>query len=510
MGDYRKSLRCAYTSAAVRQLDEVAINRYEIPGIVLMRRAGAATLAAILDRWPSTESVTVLCGAGNNAGDGYIVAGLASQKGIAAEVKWLISPSKLKGDARLAWQWAEEQGVRIGGYADSPALSGEVLVDALLGTGLQGSVRESYREPILAINNSSKPVVAVDIPSGLNADTGIAMGACVTADLTVTFIGLKCGLFTGDGTRYTGDVQFENLSVPESAYSGVESAADIMNIEELLQLLPPRHKNAHKGNFGHLLLVGGDRGMPGSIAMAAIAAARTGAGLTSVATHQEHVAPLITMQPEIMVNGIDSGQAFEPLLDREASRYSALVIGPGLGQSAWSEQMLQLVLNSGLPLVVDADGLNLIAGKPVSQREDWVLTPHPGEAGRLLACTTEEVQQNRFDAVKAIQERYGGVVLLKGAGTLICDGETISICPYGNPGMSTGGMGDVLTGVIGGLICQGLSLLHATQLGACLHAKAADLVASRTGEVGLLATDLFTDLRRLINSRSLDGAAQRE
>jgi hydroxyethylthiazole kinase-like uncharacterized protein yjeF len=495
------SLRCVYTSAAVRQLDDITINRYGIPGIVLMRRAGAATLRALRDRWPATSSLTVLCGAGNNAGDGYIVAGLASQKGIPAEVKWLVSPDRLKGDARLAWQWAEQQGVGIKSYTSSPNLPGDVIVDAMLGTGLQGNVRDSYSGAILAVNKSGKPVVAVDLPSGLNADTGMALGTCVAADLTVTFIGLKPGLFTGDGTGYAGELQFENLGIPESVYSEVDQAAEILDIEKLLQLLPPRHKNAHKGNFGHLLLVGGDRGMPGSIAMSAIAAARTGAGLTSVATRQEHVAPLITMQPEIMVNGVDSGQEFEPLLDSEANRYSAVAIGPGLGQTAWSEQMLQLVLNSSHPLVVDADGLNLIARKRESKRDNWVLTPHPGEAGRLLNCTTAEVQQNRFDAVMSIQKRYGGVVLLKGAGTLICDGRTTSICPYGNPGMSTGGMGDVLTGIIGGLVCQGLPLSGATQLGVCLHAKAADLVAARSGEVGMLATDLITDLRHLINNR---------
>jgi NAD(P)H-hydrate epimerase len=508
MDKYRGSLQCAYTAAAVRQLDDVAINRCGIPGIVLMRRAGAATLAALLDRWPATGSLTVLCGAGNNAGDGYIVAGLASQKGIAAEVRWLVAPDRLKGDARLAWQWAQQQGVGIDGFASAPDLAGDVIVDALLGTGLQGNVRDSYLAAILAVNGCGKPVVAVDIPSGLNADTGIAMGSCVTADLTVTYIGLKCGLFTGDGIRYRGELQFEDLDVPESAYVGVEHSAELLDIESLLQLLPPRHKNSHKGNFGHLLLVGGDRGMPGSIAMAAIAAARTGAGLTSVATRQEHVTSLVTMQPEIMVNGVDSGQEFEPLLDSESKCYSAVVIGPGLGQTAWSEQMLHLVLDSKQALIIDADGLNLIAAKNQSKRDNWVLTPHPGEAGRLLNCTTSEVQQNRFEAVKLLQEKYGGVVLLKGAGTLICDGLTTSICPYGNPGMSTGGMGDVLTGIIGAMICQGLSLSSATQLGACLHGKAADAVAARTGEVGLLATDLFADLRQLINSRSNGGVLQ--
>lgn len=501
MSEYRGALRCAYISSAVRQLDDIAINQCGIPGIILMRRAGAATLAALLDRWPATGSITVFCGAGNNAGDGYIVAGLAAQKGITAEVKWLQSPDKLKADAQRAWQWAAQQDVRIESYASSPDLSGDLIVDALLGTGIQGQVRESYLGAMVAINNCSRPVVAVDIPSGLNADTGMVMGACVTADLTVTFIGLKCGLFTGDGPQYTGILQFEDLEVPEIAYANVEHAAEILDIEELLKLLPPRRKNAHKGNFGHLLLVGGDSGMPGSIAMAAIAAARTGAGLTSVATRQEHVTPLVTMQPEIMVNGVGSGQEFAPLLDSESKRFSVVVIGPGLGQTAWSEQMLQVVLNSKNPLVVDADGLNLIAGKNAVHRDNWVLTPHPGEAGRLLNSTAGEVQKNRFEAVKLLQQQYGGVVLLKGAGTLICDGRTTSICPYGNPGMSSGGMGDVLTGIIGALICQGLPLLQATQLGACLHAKAADMVAFRTGEIGLLATDLFPDLRQLINNR---------
>ncbi len=501
MSDHRVSQSTVFTSAAVRQLDQIAINQYGIPGIILMRRAGAAALAAVLDRWSATQSICVLCGAGNNAGDGYIVAGLAAQKGIAVNVRWLTAPEKLQGDAGLAWQWAKQQGVRIESYRSPADLQGDVIVDALLGTGLKGEVRESYRDSIVAINNSGLPVVAIDVPSGLNSDTGMVMGTCVTADLTVTFIALKCGLYTGDGIHHAGTIQLENLDVPESAFANITHTAEILDIEKLGRQLPPRHKNANKGFFGHLLLVGGDVGMPGSIAMAAIASARTGAGLTSVATRPGHIAPLISMQPEIMIRGVDSGQEFEPLLDVDTRQYSAVVVGPGLGRTAWSEQMLQVVLKSTYPLVVDADGLNLIASKTGLHRDNWVLTPHPGEAGRLLHCTGREVQENRFAAVKSIQEQYGGVVLLKGAGTLICDGTTTCICPYGNPGMSTGGMGDVLSGIVGALICQGLSFTQAAHLGACLHSKAADMAAIHTGEIGLMATDLFPYIRRLINDR---------
>jgi hydroxyethylthiazole kinase-like uncharacterized protein yjeF len=494
----------AYTSAQVRVLDDLAITRESIPGIVLMRRAGEATLQSLLVRWPDIQGISVICGAGNNAGDGYIIAGLAAMRGLATEVRWVVPPEKLKGDASKAWQWAIEQGVSVAAFTVQQTLLGQVIVDALLGTGLNGAVRESYQLAIDQINASGLPVVSVDIPSGINADTGSVMGSAVSADLTVTFIGLKRGLFTAEGKDHAGELNFSDLGVPASIYSGIEGAVEILDLEQLKSHLVPRRRNAHKGDFGHLLLVGGDLGMPGSIAMASAVAARAGAGLVSVATRPEHMAPLITNRPEAMVHGIESGQELESLLADGGLRYQAMVIGPGLGQSAWSQQMLQAVLRCQGPLVVDADGLNLVARMPPCRRDNWILTPHPGEAARLLGVEVREVQGDRFGAVRALQEKFGGVALLKGAGTLIAADHEIALCPYGNPGMASGGMGDVLTGVIGALIAQGLPIFQAACLGACLHARAADLQVASYGEVGLLATDLYEDIRALINFPDLE------
>ena len=272
----------------------------------------------------------------------------------------------------------------------------------------------------------------------------------------------------------------------------------ILDLKKLLHFLPPRERTAHKGMFGHVMIIGGDKGMGGAVAMAAEASARTGAGLTSAATRPEHVAAILARRPEIMVTGVSSGQELEPLL----ARPSLLVVGPGLGRSAWSEQMLQQATLCGLPLVLDADGLNILAAGRVvreSKRDSRILTPHPAEAARLLGVTTADIQQDRTAAAQALQERYGGVIVLKGAGTLVCGLEgTVDICMGGNPGMASGGMGDVLSGIIGSLLAQGLALFDAARLGVCLHAEAAD-IAAKQGERGLLASDLIAQLPKLVN-----------
>jgi hydroxyethylthiazole kinase-like uncharacterized protein yjeF len=271
-----------------------------------------------------------------------------------------------------------------------------------------------------------------------------------------------------------------------------------LNLKTLLKLLPQRDRAAHKGMFGHALVIGGDIGMGGAVALAAEAAARTGAGLTSAATQPAHVAAILARRPEIMVTGVTSGQELEPLL----ARPSLLVVGPGLGRSAWSEQMLQQATLCGLPLVLDADGLNILAAGRVvreSRHDNWILTPHPAEAARLLGITTADIQQDRPAAVIALQQRYGGVIVLKGAGTLVCGADgAVNICTGGNPGMASGGMGDVLSGIIGGLLAQGLNSIDAACLGVCLHAEAAD-IAAKQGERGLLASDLIAQLQPLVN-----------
>ena len=294
---------------------------------------------------------------------------------------------------------------------------------------------------------------------------------------------------------------FADLAVPTVAIERVVPTAKRLQLETLSVLLPPRVRNAHKGLYGHVLVIGGDYGMAGAVLMAAQAAARVGAGLVSCATRPEHISAVVARCPEIMAHGVRSRGDLEPLL----ARATTIVVGPGLGRQAWGEQLLQCVYehaaNGASNLVVDADALNILAGRrAVTQPHSaqWVLTPHPGEAARLLGCSNAEVQRDRFAAAHALQQRYGGAAILKGAGSLVATASGMGVSNYGNPGMASGGMGDVLSGVLGGLLAQGLSIDEAAALGTCLHGEAGDLAAAG-GERGLLATDLLPQLRALVN-----------
>lgn len=492
-----------YRAEQVRELDRCAIEDHAIPGIQLMKRAGRAAFQTLLQYWPEVEHITVLCGAGNNAGDGYIIAALAAQKRIPVDVFFVAEPDSLQGDARKAYEFACREGVIIQPYAKGQRLDG-VLVDALLGTGLSGEVRGDYVSAIDSINRSQLPVIAVDIPSGLCADTGAVLGTAVKADITVSFIGLKQGLLTGSGQHCAGQIIFDDLEVPAEVYARQQPAAQRLKVSELLEVLPERNEDAHKGSFGHVMVIGGELGYAGAAAMAGEAAARMGAGLISVATRPEHVAPIVARRPELMVMGVTSGQSLEPLLERP----SVLVLGPGLGQTPWSEQMLQQGAKTGLPMVLDADALNLLAqGRLLSGevRDNWILTPHPGEAARLLGISTAEVQRDRFAAAAAVQQKFGGTVVLKGSGTIIAAADgSVSLTTDGNPGMASGGMGDVLSGIIGGLLAQGVAPAQAAQLGVCLHGAAADMAVAEEGMHGLLAADLLPYVRVLLNGNYLD------
>jgi len=486
-----------YRAEQVRQLDRIAIEEHGIPGFTLMRRAARAAFDRLLAKWPVPGKIIVFCGTGNNGGDGYVMASLARQQGVAVEVIQLGKRDSLSGDALQARQLAEMDGVIMHEFSPSLVLERGVIVDAMLGTGLGGEVRGDYVAAIQWLNNSGLPVLAVDIPSGLCSDTGRVMGVAVKAQQTVSFIGLKQGLLTGAGPDYTGELYYDSLSVPAEVFNGVEASSERLSLQSLNSYLPRRSRIAHKGDFGHVLVAGGDYGMAGAAVMAAQAALRVGAGLVSCATRPEHIAAMVARCPEIMVHGVISGQEVEPLLERP----SVIVLGPGLGQGPWGEQLLQKVIATKLPLVVDADALNIIAaGRVIKKpfRDNWILTPHPGEAARLLGCSTADIQADRFAAVLALQDRYGGAVILKGAGTLVAAGALPGLSVYGSPGMAAGGMGDVLSGVLGALLAQGLSPATAARLGVCLHGRAGEL-ASEGGERGTSATDLLSYLRVLVN-----------
>ncbi len=485
-----------YRANQVRELDRIAIEEIGIPGICLMERAGNVAFDILKSRWQKAKRITVLCGIGNNGGDGYVLARLAYLAGYHTVVLQVGDTTKLKGDALIAYQAMTKVGLRIQAFTNKKLTIVDVMVDALFGTGLDREVAGQWREVIEDINRCTCPILSLDIPSGLHADTGTVLGVAVHADVTISFIGLKQGLLTGEGPDYCGKVYFNDLQVPLEIYKKVKATANRLDYHVLKTSLPKRSRTAHKGLFGHLLVIGGDSGMIGAARLAAEAAARVGAGLISVATRANHAALLSITRPEIMSHGVETVEELEPLLDKA----NVIAIGPGLGQSSWAQGLLKAVEELQKPIVVDADALNLLAKTPF-RFSNSVLTPHPGEAARLLKISTAEIQADRFAAVRALQVRFGGVCLLKGAGTLVADtNNQVGICTAGNPGMACGGMGDVLTGVIAGLLAQGFSTSEAAHLGVCLHGKAGDH-ALYGEERGLLASDLLPWLRYYVNPK---------
>ena len=479
-----------YLAAQIREIDRITIDERRIPGLTLMRRAADACVSALIQRWPEPAKVAVLCGSGNNAGDGFIIAGLLANRGVRTSVGLVGRMPEADSDAGAACRFCRDSGVGV--VTASEAMhDADVIVDALLGTGITGELRPGYAEVIAAVNRGSWKVLSVDLPSGLSSDTGNLQGSAVRADVTVTFIGRKLGLLTADGPEVTGELLFADLDVPDDVLAEVEPAATVLDFESLVRRLPPRHRNAHKMSHGHLLIVGGDEGMGGAVLMAAESAIMTGSGLVSVATHPANVSAILARRPEVMPRGVKGTDDLEALLDRS----TVVVLGPGLGQGGFGQALFDAVLATDKPLVLDADGLNLLSEKP-HRRDNWVLTPHPGEAGRLLST---RVQEDRLSAVLELTSKFGGVALLKGAGTLISDGERVSLVPYGNPAMAVAGMGDVLSGVIGSLLAQTGEQLFATQLGAVVHSLAADIMAGSEGELGLLASELIPQMRRLLN-----------
>ncbi len=362
-----------YRAAQVRELDRIAIEERGIPGYTLMSRAGAAAFAQLRQRWPHAGHLVVVCGAGNNGGDGYVVARLARQAGLDIRLLTLTDPQSLRGDAQTAWSEARAAAVPIAPF-QATALSGaDLLIDAVLGTGLERPVSGPFREALAAMNAHPADVFALDIPSGLHADTGAILGTAIQATATLTFIGLKQGLFTGQGPACCGEVYFADLEVPADIYPALHPASGRYTGEDLPILLPRRSRSAHKGQFGHVLIIGGDLGMAGAVRMAGEAAARCGAGLVSVATRAAHAGVQAAVRPELMFHGVEHPDELLPLLDRA----TVIGIGPGLGRNEWGRAMLQATLASDKPKILDADGLNLLAVEPTFC-DHWILTPHPG------------------------------------------------------------------------------------------------------------------------------------
>lgn len=478
-----------YTAAQVRELDRRAIAT-GIAGYALMTRAGQAAFHLLRERWPEAARIVVLAGPGNNGGDGYVLARLAWAQHLDVKVLTVGDQEPLTGAAAEAASDATR--ARVPEKSWKGALpEADLYVDALFGTGLNKPPAGDFAAAIAALNKSGKPVLALDLPSGLQADTGAELGEAVRANATITFIGLKAGLLTATGPARTGELFFSDLAVPAAVFDGLTPLARRLAAPDL-EKIGRRARDAHKGSHGHVLVVGGDHGMAGAVALAAEAALRSGAGLVSVATRPEHTALLTARRPELMCRGIHHAAELTPLL----ARADVVVLGPGLGQDEWGAALFGAVLDAGRPMVMDADALNLLATMP-ERRGNWLLTPHPGEAARLLGISTAAVQADRFAAVRELEKRYGGHVVLKGAGSVLMEGGALALCPYGNPGMATGGMGDVLAGVAGAMLAQRVS--EPLAMAVLVHALAGDTAARAGGERGLLASDLLPFLRQRVN-----------
>ncbi|MRS90443.1 bifunctional ADP-dependent NAD(P)H-hydrate dehydratase/NAD(P)H-hydrate epimerase [Enterobacteriaceae bacterium RIT714] len=473
--------------------DSLGVTLYE-----LMQRAGQAAFNVAREHYPQATHWLILCGPGNNGGDGYVIARLAIAAGINVTLLALESekPSPEEAsEARNAWLNA---GGVIHAVDSVWPENTDLIVDGLLGTGLSQAPRENVAALITRANAHPAPVIALDIPSGLMAQTGATPGAVIQAAHTVTFIALKPGLLTGKARDVVGTLHHDALGL-EKWLAGQQTAISRFDASRLAQWLPPRRPTSNKGDHGKLVIVGGDHGTAGAIRMTGEAALRAGAGLVRVLTRIENIPPIVTARPELMVHEL-TPQSLEESLEWA----DVVAIGPGLGQKEWGKKALQKVENCRKPMLWDADALNLLAINP-DKRHNRILTPHPGEAARLLNCSVAEIESDRLLSAQRLVKRYGGVAVLKGAGTIVaCESGALGIIDAGNAGMASGGMGDVLSGIISALLGQKLTPYDAAIAGCVAHGAAADRLAAQYGTRGMLATDLFDTLRRVVNPDVID------
>ncbi|MDJ0781037.1 MAG: NAD(P)H-hydrate dehydratase [Desulfosarcinaceae bacterium] len=509
------------TAAEMQQMDRETIKRFGLPGRVLMENAGRGATAFFLEttyRKANGGAVGVVAGRGNNGGDGFVMARYLYQRGIPVTVYLLSETERVTGDARVNLELISRLGVAVIALPDQAAFTQQaaqmsapaVWIDALLGTGLNADVRGYYRSVITFLNATKKPIFAVDIPSGLNADTGRVQGICITADATATFAFAKVGHLLYPGAEHTGRLKVIEIGIPPHIARGVGCRQHLMTADAAHALLRPRDPLAHKGTTGHLLVIAGKSGTTGAAAMAAMAALRAGAGLVTLGCPQG-VQPLVAQQTlEAMTVGLAetplgglSTEALPQILGLSAGR-RCVALGPGIGTEAETGDLLEaLVSRSPLPLVIDADGLNLLAERLAvltAAEVPIILTPHPGEMSRLTGHPTAELLADRVASARKFATEHGVTLVLKGARTVVASqGGEVWINLSGNSGMASGGMGDVLTGIIAALVTQGSSPEAAARLGVYLHGAAGDRLAATMGPQGYLASDLMAILPETIS-----------
>ena len=489
------SLPCElFDPAQARTLDAAVAAHTGDGGWQLMQQAGAGAWAVVQRAWPDARRVLILCGPGNNGGDALIVAALARRSGCAVQVLQVADRGPASTLALKALAVFHQAGGELQVF-HGRLPHADLVIDGLLGLGLSRPVDGAMADLINAVNASGLPVLALDVPSGVNAATGAVPGSAIHAARTVMFLLPHAGLYTGPALDHVGVRELAPLDLPAAVIRPERGVARRVTASDLAVLLRPRRPNAHKGDNGHVLVMGGNHGTGGAVALCGESALRAGAGLVTVATRAVHVPALLARTPELMSRALAD---VSPELDSPLMAATVLAIGPGLGQDDWARSLFAAALAFQGVRILDADALNLLSAEPFPQ-PGAILTPHPGEAARLLGCSTAVIQHDRFAALAALVERYQCVVVLKGAGSLIGAPDAQPwLVDAGNPGMAVGGMGDLLTGVIAALVAQGQTPLQAARIGTLLHAAAGDHAAGHHRR-GMIPTDLLPHLRVLAN-----------
>lgn len=500
------------TAKEMQEMDRRTIEDFGLPGLVLMENAARGAVAHLSDCFGdlSNKRIGIMAGPGNNGGDGFVMARYLLCNGHRTRVYLLAFREKVKGDALANLQLYEKLGGEIVELPDGEAFDARVSemrheniwIDALLGTGLNSDVRGHFRSAIQLMNDSPAPVFAVDLPSGLHSDTGAPLGMAVRADATATFAFPKIGHAVYPGVEYTGALKVVDIGIPPMIAAEVAPKQFLLTRERIRTVLSPRAGDAHKGTTGHLLVVGGCPGKSGAAAMSAMSAMRAGAGLVTIGVGETLVPIMDTMAAECMSLPLpDSGtgllkiDALEKIIEFMEGM-KALAMGPGMGTDPGTGELVRKILSaSEVPMVIDADGLNNIAGHMnvlKNRKGPVILTPHPGEMSRLNGKSVEEIQKDRIKTARGFAEQYNVHLVLKGAKTVIAhpDGR-LFINPTGNPGMASGGMGDVLTGLIAGFLAQGYAPEDAAHIGVYLHGAAADFLSDAMGPFGYIAGDVM-------------------
>ncbi len=494
------------TRETVREIDRISIEEYRIPGLILMENAGRAVARVAIQEFPQAKRVATFAGGGNNGGDGFVISRHLISEGLDVTTYLTSDSQNYKSDALTNLEALHKIGGKLidirNGFSEYQGA--DLIIDALFGTGLDRNVEGLYRDVIHFINSQSVPRIAVDIPSGLDANTGFPLGVSVKADITVTFAVPKIGLAIYPGVDYAGKVYVADITTPKLLEKDITS--ELITYDTVRRILKPRSQDTHKGTYGHLFILAGSPGKTGAATLAAQGALRTGTGLVTAGIPRSLNPIMAQKLTEAMTEPLpetESGtfgkESIEATLKTISSRKTALAVGPGISTTQDTAEFLYETLkNCPVPIVADADGITLIAQNLQILKElkaPIVLTPHPGEMSRLIGRTGEDVQKNRIGVARDFSSMYNVYTVLKGARTVIStpDGR-VFINPTGNAGMASGGMGDVLTGIIGGFLAQGYSPEDACVLGVFSHGLAGDFVARKRGEAGIIAGDVANSL----------------